>query len=116
MRDGTAEKGRTAKNYRSVPQNVPQKKDPAEPAVPQKISTDDIDDDDLEDGDFTDYGGAAGWRIEQRFYTKKDGTIMLYWNYRSREPVYINGERKIGYKPGGKKIWQQPPRKKKSTR
>jgi hypothetical protein len=113
LRDGAAENRRPVSDYRSVPQNVPQKIEP----VPQKAAVEEIDDDDLVDDDFTDYGGASGWRIEQRFYTKRDGTVMLYWNYRSREPVYINGERTIPYRPGGKKIWQQPPKpKKKSTK
>jgi hypothetical protein len=90
----------------AVPQNfspVPQKKQPV-------LRDDLIDDDDLED-DFQEIRSLAGWRVERRFYTKKDGTIMLYWNYRSRNPVYINGKREIKYKTGGKKVWQAAPTK-----
>jgi len=87
--------------------SVPQKASP----VPQNNQGDFIDDSDLEDG-FEDFAGNSNWRVEQRFYTKKDGTVMLYWNYRSRTPIYINGERKIAYKPGGKKLWRQSRAKK----
>lgn len=83
--------------------------------VPQKTEPFDFAVQDEDEDDFADYSGQSGWRIEQRFYTKKDGTIMLYWNYRSREPVYINGERKIKYRKGGKKVWQQLPKKKRKS-
>jgi len=65
--------------------------------------------DEDEDEGFENFAGDANWRIERRFYKKKNGDVMLYWNYRSRNPIYINGERKIQYKPGGKKVWEQNP-------
>jgi hypothetical protein len=44
------------------------------------------------------------WRIERRSYTKKDGTMSVYQNYRlrktDRDPV--TGERRIKYRPGGR--------------
>jgi hypothetical protein len=91
-----------------VPQKsaVPQKNE----GVPQNSRDDFFDEEDAE-GDFNFATRDSSWRIERRFYTKKDGTIMLYWNYRSRTPVYINGVRKIKYKKGGKKVWQQTSRK-----
>lgn len=75
-----------------------------------------LDDDDLEDDDFAEIPKLDGWRVERRFYTKKDGTVMLYWNYRNRKPIYINGERKVRYRSGGKKVWQKPSKPKKSGR
>ncbi len=87
LRDDT----RTAKKHSSVPQKVPQNNDDEIFA-----GTDDL----------SDFLGGSGWRIEQRFYTKKDGTIMLYWNYRSKKPIYINGKRKVPYRAGGKKLWR----------
>jgi hypothetical protein len=93
-----------------VPQNLPR---PAKNEPVPQILRDDLIDESEDEG--FDFAGQAdsNWRIEQRFYTKKDGTIMLYWNYRSRQPVYINGERKIKYKKGGKKVWQS--KRKKNT-
>jgi len=92
-------------SYRKKNQFVPQKNQP----VPQKITADLVDDDD-DDLDFVNFAGDANWRVERRFYKKKNGDVTLYWNYRSRNPVYINGERKIAYKPGGKKEWEQNPK------
>jgi hypothetical protein len=116
--EGSAEGGCPAKNKtaelspsRKIQSSVPQKIEP----VPQNLQADLIDENDLED-DFEDFAGSANWRVEQRFYTKKDGTVMLRWNYRSRKPVYINGQRKIAYKPGGSKVWQTSKKRKKSTR
>lgn len=85
---------------------IPQKIAP----VPQNFQDDLVNESDI-DNDFEDFAGNSNWRVEQRFYDKKDGSIMLYWNYRSRQPLYINGQRKIAYKPGGKKVWQQSKKK-----
>jgi len=90
--------------YRKKNQTVPQKNQ----AVPQNFSGDLVDEEDDEDG-FENFAGGAGWRLERRFYKKKNGDVMLYWNYRSK-PIYINGERKVPYKPGGKKLWEQSPK------
>lgn len=57
-----------------------------------------------------DFAGRSEeqWRVERRFYTKKNGDIMLYWNYRSRRPIYrSDGSRVIPYRKGGKKLWRR---------
>lgn len=95
----TPQKSRTAKKHQSVPQKIE--------AVPQNDDSDLFDEFDDDFDEIEDFAGNADWRVEKRFYTKKDGTVMLYWNYRSRKPLYIKNGRKVGYKKGGKKIWQQ---------
>ncbi|MBK8988988.1 MAG: hypothetical protein IPM39_23440 [Chloroflexi bacterium] len=89
-------------SYRKKDRFVPQKIQP----IPQNFAADLVVEDDDETG-FENFAGDSAWRVERRFYKKKNGDVMLYWNYRSRNPVYINGERKIQYKPGGKKLWEQ---------
>ena len=64
---------------------------------------------DEEDDSFDDTNFAVqknDWRIEKRFYTKKNGDIMLYWNYRGK-PRHDSDKRIVPYKSGGKKLWQR---------
>ncbi len=56
-----------------------------------------------------DYFGKVSqklWRVEKRLYEKKDGSIMLYYNYRRRKGRYVKGKRVNIYKKGGKRLWQ----------
>ena len=46
-----------------------------------------------------------GWRVETREYIQKDGTVMIYYNYRSRKShINENGKRTTKYKKGGKHV------------
>lgn len=60
-------------------------------------------DDNDDDFDFAVPEGDSEWRVEKRYYTKKDGQNMVYWNYRARVGfVDANGKRIVPYKKGGK--------------
>lgn len=59
--------------------------------------------DDDEGLDFAVPEGDSEWRVEKRYYTKKDGQAMVYWNYRARVgQVDESGKRTVPYKKGGK--------------
>lgn len=65
-----------------------------------------IDEEDFAVSDFDFYIGIdkGEWRVETRTYTKQDGTLMLYYNYRRRKS-YVNSDKKriIPYRKGGKR-------------
>lgn len=97
------EVGVTAKNEKPVTAKTPKQS-------PQNIFAGDeifAGDDFAGDETVDFFVGVDGekWRVERRTYTKKDGTTMLYFNYRSRSS-YVNrrGRRVIPYRKGGKRI------------
>lgn len=61
--------------------------------------------DDLDDEpDFDDFAGldAADWRIERRYRRRKDGKLIMYFNYRLRKVMRDEeGNRIIKYRKGG---------------
>lgn len=64
--------------------------------------------DDLEDdaAPFADFAGqgSAEWRIERRYRRRKDGAMVMYWNYRARKIRHQDGRRIVPYRKGGKKL------------
>lgn len=102
--------GRVASALNNVPANLPQKTQERIEDLPQNL----IDEDEEETADY-DFAGTVDskiWRTETRFYTKKDGTVMMYFNYRARQGKVEDGKRIIPYRTGGKKVWQQSKKKK----
>lgn len=65
-----------------------------------------ISDDDIDDV-FEPFAvvSEADWRIERRYYTRQDGTRIMYWNYRSRKIKRTrDGRQLVKYKKGGKRL------------
>lgn len=93
---------------RKLPQETTAKKaqerEP-EPAAIFAVVDDLISDDDLaEDFDpFRDVD-AKEWRIEMRQRPRKDGKMVMYYNYRRRKIHYVNGKQRVEYLKGGKRV------------
>lgn len=53
---------------------------------------------------FADFAVQADsrWRIERRYRKRKDGAIVMYWNYRARKIERTDGRRIVPYRKGGK--------------
>lgn len=97
---------KSGKRLPQKPTKLPQKPE-VEDFAGNFAGNDLIDDEDLEASDFDFYANVdrQKWRLETRTYTKKDGTVMLYFNYRRRKS-YVNpdGKRIIPYRRGGKRV------------
>lgn len=78
------------------------------PQKPEVEQSDELFSEDDFAGDFDLYGNVSSkvWRVEKRLYTKQDGTVTLYYNYRKRKGRKVNGKRVNEYKKGGKRLWQ----------
>lgn len=90
-----------------APQTVPQSRPAKIQSVPQRNPADFAVLDDLEDvGELQDFAGQddPDWRIERRYRRRKDGKLIMYWNYRSRKPSRKDGTRRIAYRKGGSRV------------
>lgn len=98
---------KAARRKKAVPQSTAKKLERKSP-VPQGSAKGFAVLDDLEDeADFDIFAGldAKVWRVELRYRLRKDGSNIMYWNYRRRKIRFdADGNRKIDYLKGGNRV------------
>ena len=90
----------TASHYRKLPQTT------ANPEVARRFAVADslIEDEELDDDlDLFRNVDANVWRIERRYRVNREGHNIMYYNYRRRKIMRVDGKQRVEYLKGGKR-------------